>query len=56
MRFDTLIMGMRDADALRTLFDIPGNEEVMAVISLGYRADEPRTPQHRPFDEVVKFF
>ena len=56
MGFDTLIMGMRDADALRTLFDIPGNEEVMAVISLGYRADEPRTPQHRPFDEVVKFF
>ena len=56
MGFDTLIMGMRDADALRTLFDIPGSEEVMAVISLGYRADEPRTPQHRPFDEVVKFF
>ena len=56
MGFDTLIMGMRDADALRTLFDIPGNEEVMAVISHGYRADEPRTPQHRPFDEVVKIF
>ena len=33
MGFDTLIMGMRDADALRNLFSIPENETVMAVIS-----------------------
>ena len=39
--FDTLIMGMRDSDSLRTLFNIPENEAIMAVISLGYRADEP---------------
>ena len=56
MGFDTLIMGMRDADALRTLFDIPGNETVMAVISLGYRAEEPNRPERRPLDEIVKFF
>ena len=56
MGFDTLIMGMRDADALRELFAIPGSETVMAVISLGYRSGEPKQPQHRPFDEVVKFF
>ena len=56
MGFDTLIMGMRDADKLRALFGIPENEAVMAVISLGYRAAEPRHPNHRPLDEVVKFF
>ncbi len=56
MGFDTLIMGMRDADALRTLFSIPENEAIMAVIALGYRAEEPRTPQHRDLDEIVKFF
>lgn len=56
MGFDTLIMGMRDSDKLRELFGIPGNETVMAVISLGYRADEPKVPQHRNFDEVVKIF
>ena len=56
MGFDTLIMGMRDADALRTLFAIPENEAVMAVIALGYRAEEPRMPVHRPLDEIVKFF
>ena len=34
----------------------PENEEVMAVISLGYRAENPGTPTHRSLDEVVKFF
>ena len=56
MGFDTLIMGMRDADALRALFGIPESEFVMAVISLGYRAQEPKQPQHRPLDDIVKFF
>ncbi len=56
MGFDTLIMGMRDADALRSLFNIPENETVMAVISLGYRAGEPNRPERRPLDDIVKFF
>lgn len=56
MGFDTLIMGMRDADALRSLFSIPESETIMAVISLGYRAQEPKEPQHRALDEIVKFF
>ena len=56
MGFDTLIMGMRDADPLRALFAIPENEAVMAVIALGYRAEEPRMPVHRPLDEIVKFY
>ena len=56
MGFDTLIMGMRDADKLRELFNIPENETVMAVISLGYRAEEPKRPNHRELDEIVKFF
>lgn len=54
--FDTLIMGMRDSDALRTLFNIPENEAIMAVISLGYRSGEPRQPEHRPLEEVARFF
>ncbi len=49
-------MGMRDADALRKLFEIPENEIIMAVIALGYRAQEPRMPVHRPLDEIAKFF
>ena len=56
MGFDTLIMGMRNADELRKLFGIPGNETVLAVIALGYRAQEPNTPAHRPLDEIAKFY
>ena len=56
MGFDTLIMGMREADKLRQLFSIPEGETIMAVISLGYRKGEPVQPRHRLFDDVVKFF
>jgi nitroreductase len=56
MGFDTLIMGMREADKLRTLFSIPENEAIMAVIALGYRAAEPVQPRHRQLDDVVKFY
>ena len=56
MGFDTLIMGMRDADQLRSLFAIPENETIMAVIALGYRAEEPNRPERRALDEIVKFY
>ena len=56
MGFDTLIMGMRDVDQLRQLFNIPEGETVMAVIALGYRAADPVQPRHRQLDDVVKFF
>ena len=56
MGFDTLIMGMRDADGLRQTFNIPENETIMAVISLGYRASDPDRPDRRPLNEIVKFY
>jgi nitroreductase len=56
MGFDTLIMGMRDADKLRALFAIPENETIMAVIALGYRNEEPTHPDRRDLDDIVKFF
>ena len=56
MGYDTLIMGMRDAETIRGYFHIPGEEMVTAVIALGYRAEEPNTPVHRDLDEIAKFF
>ena len=56
MGFDTLIMGFRESDKLRKIFAIPENEEVMAVIALGYRAAEPNQPKHKTLDEIAKFF
>jgi len=53
--YDTLIMGIRDADAIREKLNIPANEEIMSVIAVGKRnADVPARPR-KPFEEVVKF-
>lgn len=49
-------MGMREADKLRGLFAIPEGETIMAVIALGYRAEEPNRPERKNLDEMVKFF
>ena len=56
MGFDTLIMGMRDSDGIRTLLEIPSNETIMAVIALGYRAEDPKRPDRRNLNDIVKFF
>ena len=56
MGFDSLIMGMRDSEQLRKLFGVPENETIMAVIALGYRAEEPTYPNRRDLDEIAKFF
>lgn len=56
MGFDTLIMGMRDADTIRNYFHIPGEEMITAVIALGYRAEEPKSPVHRELEEIARFF
>lgn len=56
MGFDTLILGGRDAEGLRTLFEIPEEESVMAVIALGYRASTPTRPGRKPVDEILKIF
>ena len=56
MGMDTLIMGMRDADALRALLNIPAEEEVLAVLSLGYRAEDPARPNRKSVDEIARFF
>lgn len=38
---DTLIMGIRDADALREILGIDGDQEVVSVIAVGYRDIDP---------------
>ena len=53
---DTLIMGIRDADFLRAELNIPENEEVAAVIALGYRAQEPAFNPRKDLSEILKFF
>ena len=54
--FDTLIMGIRDAEALKAALSIPEDEEVMAVIAVGKRAKEPGSRPRKELSEVAKFF
>lgn len=56
MGYDTLIMGGRDADAIRRIFDIPEQETIMAVIALGCRASDPQRPARKPLDEILTIF
>ncbi|MBQ3665399.1 MAG: nitroreductase family protein [Lachnospiraceae bacterium] len=53
---DTLIMGIRDEKALREALSIPDTEEVVAVISLGYRDIDPDMPKRKATEDIVKFF
>ena len=52
----TLIMGIRDGDAIRSLLGIPEDEVIGPVIALGYPAGEPADRPRKPLDEVTKFF
>ena len=53
---DTLVMGIRDGEALRELLNIPGSENVVSVIAVGYRGQEPpERPKRKELDAVAKF-
>lgn len=52
---DTLIMGIRDSGALRSALSIPEEEEVAAVIALGYRKDEPALRPRKELDDIAVF-
>ena len=55
MGYDTLIMGIRDAEAIRRLLDIPDNEAIMSVIAVGKREKDPAVKARKPLAEVVRF-
>lgn len=54
--YDTLIMGLRDADKIRSLLCIPEDEEILSVIAIGKRAEEPALRPRKPIKDIVKFY
>lgn len=52
---DTLVMGIRDASAIRELLEIPENEVILSVIALGERAETPDRPHRKNPDQILKF-
>ena len=53
--YDTLIMGIRDADVIRNMLKIPENEQIMSVIAVGKRASDVMEKPRKELDEVVTF-
>ena len=53
--YDTLIMGLRDADAIRSILNIPENEQIMSVIAIGKRDKEPAFRPRKALEEVAIF-
>lgn len=56
MGLGTLIMGIRDADKIRELLEIPETETIVSVIAVGVPAEEPARPKRRELDTISKFF
>ena len=53
---DTLVIGIRSAEELRTLLQIPEDETIGAVIAVGHRVEDAQRPPRKELDEVVRFY
>ena len=51
--YDTLIMGLRDADKLRKIFNIPEDEIIVSVIALGKKENDAKLNPRKDVDEVL---
>ena len=54
--YDSLILGIRDADKIRAEFDIPESQEIVAVIAIGVRESDAQKPKRKTPEEITKFF
>ena len=54
--YGTLIMGLREADKLREILDIPDTETIVAVIAVGKADESPNRPPRKELDEIARFF
>ena len=51
----TLVMGIRDAEKIKEILDIPENESVVSVISVGYSDATPDIPKRKTVEEIAHF-
>lgn len=56
MGLGTLIMGIRDGEALRNVLSVPENEIIVSVIAVGYSAEQPIMPKRKNVDDITKWF
>lgn len=57
MGVDSIILGLRDAEGLRRVLNIPDTEEVVSVIALGYRKEiEILPPKRKELDGILTVY
>lgn len=52
----TLVMGIRDEKAIRNLLEIPAEETIISVISVGYPDIDPEMPKRKSNEEIAKYY
>ena len=53
---DTLIMGIRDGEAIREFLNVPEAEQVVSVIAVGYAAKDSHMPKRKSVSDIAKFY
>lgn len=51
----TVIMGIFDQKEATDLLDIPEGRELVALIAIGYPAEEPVAPRRKPVEELLSY-
>lgn len=51
----TLIMGIFDEEKITEILHIPENQEVCALIAVGYTDEAPEAPKRKSVDELITF-
>lgn len=52
----TLVIGIRDADKIREVLDIPEQEEIVSVIAIGISDIAPERPKRKNVEDIAKFY
>jgi nitroreductase len=52
----TLVIGMRNEEAIRKMLSIPETEKIGAVLALGYPDESPTMPKKKELDVIVKYY
>lgn len=55
MGLGTLIMGIRDGEALRRVLSVSDDEIIVSVIAVGYSAVQPAMPKRKIVDDITKW-
>ena len=53
---DSIVLGLRDAGAIRRLLNIPEEEVVVSVIGIGYRCGDAARPPRKSLTEIAEFY